>query len=874
MSCRRRAAGAALALALPLAAWGAVHPAYRVPARWLAQDSSGAVWAAAGGYAARQAGWQPGLYRWGRGGFHLAHAAGPDFQPTGIWALGAGIVVANWVPMGGYESLSWYRHGRKAALARLGPGCLSVQQVVISRGVIYALCLHSSPAPPWVLSLRIFRVAAGRPAALAWRLGPLDMFPFPQQPGRSPIVLPLHATRTPDGAVWLWAGMPARAGTQQILRGFLVLRGPRVVRLASVPGLPGAPLTAVGPWDSRYLAAAVLGGGIYLIDTQRLRARPLALPAAGNFRWVQKIFRAHGAHYLITTTPGRILRLTPGHRLRDVLWRERGGQWARVIAGLDDASRPALAAKRPFLAAPDGLWLGTMASGLWWIPSRLTPRLLDWRAGFPLEQVSRLFRLPNGNIVAFSHWGRRAVAFAPRRLRRPLPPPRALSRLRVVNPRLTLALDGDGNVWGVVTTRSHALSEWTGRGWRGIALPPEIEPRAVSGVDADRRGRIWLFPDCFLGMPEAIYDPAENQWAVYANYRAALTTLARPVSMLNARQDRMAPVYGPNGQIAYRGDCLGINYFDGQRWRLWNRADWPGPPSAFLHPKPFFNRHGHLALDLRHSTWVWQSPGWHLAAYQPQPDQTALPPAPRSALDGCGSPPAVSLVRDQWGRQWWTTAAGDLYMGLPGSLGPGPPCRRVLAASRRQPFLGGQRLARAFTDRWGNLFLLVQAAGIGKYVILSPPAPPPAVRARVSAAHGAAVSITISSSEPNGAQFIWRLDGGAWSRPSRVTGLGFRHLIPGRHRLTVQTFNRQMEAAGRPAQLAFTIAGTPQQSIQQLLAQLAAAKTNAARQAIVRQLLRYPRSALLPALRRAEPAASPAELWWLRAAEQEERAGR
>lgn len=871
----------------PDPAVGAVQPSSPVPTRWLAQDSAGTVWAAVGGYSARQAGWQPGIYRWSGGAFRLAAAAKTSFEPTGIWPLGGGIVVADSIPSDGYTSLWWYRHGRKTVLAELGQGCLQLQQVVASRGVVYAVCLHArwaapsagAPTRPLTVSLHLYRITGGHSPALILRLGTADMFPFPLRAGETAPVLPLHAARAPHGAIWLWAGVPARAWREQILRGVVILNGSRVTRLATLPGLPDAPLSAVGPWDAEHLAAAMAGGGgVYLIAADSRRARPLALPAGGDFRWVQKIFAANGNHYLVVSTPGRQLRLTPGHRLRDAVWRARGGHWDEAIAGMDDASRPALAARRPFLAAPDGVWMGTMASGLWWIPRQGMPRLLDWRAGFPLPGVSRLFHLPGDRILAFSNRQRRAAVWSPHELLRPQPPPRVLNGLRVVNPRLLFAPDAAGRVWGLDAANDGALEEWTGRSWRRIALPLQIQPRAVSGLGADQRGRIWLFPDCWLGRPVAAYTPATNHWAVYANYRTALMTLPAPLRMLYPAQDRMTPIYGPHGQIVYQGDCFGINYFDGRRWRLWNRAEWPGPPSAFLGSRPFFDSTGHLALDIRHSTWAWRAPaGWSLAAYQPQPVQPATPSpaAAQNARGGCpSSPPAVSLTTGPWGRQWWTTKRGALYVGWAAATsGAGasaaPSCRLVLAADRRQPFIDGRRLQAAFPDRWGDVFLQTIAAGIGKYVVLLPPKPPPQIHVHLAANAPAEMRVQLSSSRPRGAWFIWRLDGGPWSRPSRAAVVILRHLPGGRHTIAVMAFDRQLEAAMWPAQLAFTVSAPPPHQIPALLADLAAAQTNAQRQAIVRQLLRFPPSELRPALQAAMAHATPAARWWLRAAAQQ-----
>lgn len=534
-----------LAAAWPCPAAAQVIPAATTGAMTITQDAAGRVWAARGGYWAQQRGQPPGLYRWAAGRLQLVTPAPAGWAPRGMWPLGGGVVLA-----GRNGGLQWYHRGRATALAALGPQCHGLRRVFASQRTIYAICaaegsidFGAGAVPPGFAHLRIYRLpwpvpgagaAAGARAALALRLGAAAMFPRARAPGWGLGFATPHLIRA-GGAVWIWAGLPAIAPRLQILRGFVIVRGAAIHYQAAIPGLPHRPLEALGPWDQTHLAAAVLGGGIYLIDIAQRRARPLARPQAGDFRWVQKIFRAHGAHYLITTTPGRVLRLTPGHRLRDVLWRVQHGHWRRVIAGLDDLSLPRLTPQRPVLVTRGGFWLGTLASGIWWAPRKGRPRLFDWREGFPLRQVRALFALPaagpqrspgrevlaQGNTLAGgARW--RLAAFAPALLLRTHARPPTPARWQVINPIRNFAPDAQGDVWGLVRSggrqtaatlpgrglAGYALGEWTGRIWRRYPLPAGIRARAVTGLDADEQGRIWLFPDCRLNWPMAVFQPA------------------------------------------------------------------------------------------------------------------------------------------------------------------------------------------------------------------------------------------------------------------------------------------------------------------------------------------------------------------------------
>ncbi|MDE3179011.1 MAG: hypothetical protein KGM47_05055 [Acidobacteriota bacterium] len=266
---------------------------------------------------------------------------------------------------------------------------------------------------------------------------------------------------------------------------------------------------------------------------------------------------------------------------------------------------------------------------------------------------------------------------------------------------------------------SGRLGEWDGLQWIRHSLPSTVYPARISGLDIDTRGRVWLFPNCTLG-PMAFFDPAQNRWTAYQDYRDALTHRAHPVKFLHSDLGNMRPIYGPNSQIVFIGQCRGLNYFDGRTWHQWNSSELPGPMT--LGELPFFDAAGRLAIDPqphvfrrgreqrrpgwnKPTTWEWTPDfEWRIVPYEPGPHVpfpnpfAPLPPTP----SGCETMLPTSLVHDATGRMWWV--AGDaLYEGADGQ------CHALLSGSAQQPFIDGRRLVRALLDAHGNVFLQTQS---------------------------------------------------------------------------------------------------------------------------------------------------------------------
>jgi hypothetical protein len=692
------------------------------------QDGSGTVWGLSSGSFAK-------LYRWRNGGWSsvptptsVADSVPKSERrsnvneriplPTGLWKGPDGGVLTIWLTSSATEGseLVWLRGNQAKILASLPgyketevAGPMDVTNVAFAaKGIVLITgdggdryqhgILVSGPAPG------IFRVSADgkvqriftflRDQYLRYRIysrWPPDFF------------LPLHSTRDAQGKVWIWCGWgwpPGPPGAA--FAGFLVTDGKTVTYHRRILRMPFLHLTTLGVWDKNHLVAGTFGNGLFTINTTTFEARHVSEPEPGAFFFVRKVFSAGSDLYVLTLGPNPRIRLRPEFSalLTDALWRFHDGQWKEIVSNVGNTDGEGL-------ATPRGFWLAKSESGLMFVPLKRPPKEVGWRQGMPSGRVARIFRLPDGNLVAYGGvTGRRTTEFHPTSvLRRKAP----RLRVSVLHPLTKIESGLHHNLWGLLPDR--VLGEWDGSRWINHPLPQGIMVPRISGLDVDTRGRIWLFPDCFLG-PMGFYNPTVDRWSVFSSYRTALVQRHHRVVFLHPADDRTRPIYGPNSQIVFVGICWGVNYFTGSGWRLFQGRG--VPPDRNIAIPPFFDSSGHLALDIRNTTWQWTpQTGWQPtagkppAAYIPQLPNPLAPPL--SPPVGCESPPPSSLVKDSLGRSWWV--AGDaLYEGVPGH------CRKILSASVPQPFTDGRKLVAAKIDLRGNAFL--ETAGPSSYVVV------------------------------------------------------------------------------------------------------------------------------------------------------------
>ncbi|MGH9455111.1 MAG: hypothetical protein ACRD2O_14200, partial [Terriglobia bacterium] len=673
---------------------------------------------------------------------------------------------------------------------------------------------------------------------------------------------------TPDGKgrVWIWGNALARYGNWAPLQGIVIYDGHSFEYHRTLPGLPNGGITFLGPVDSGHIWVGVFRKGLYSVDISTLVATRIPAPQPGAFDRVTKVFVADGGIDVVAQPLVPAVAEAPGHRLSGILWRQQQGQWAEVLRGLDDSPEPVNDWARPWVLTPGGLWLGSHSAGLWFVSeSQSVHHLIDWRRGFPLESVSYLYKLKSGELLAVDLDSSRSVAFDPASELRTVA---SQTGLQVINPYTMLQLDAQFRVWGILSSEHPALDEWDGMQWMSHPLPGNLTPTWLSGLDADAKGNIWLFPGCQMG-PVAVFDPGNGRWHPFPSYQEALEDWrGGRVQFLHAREDRMKPMYGPGGQIAYMGACNGINYFDGKSWRLWNRRDVPGDPGYLFDGSAFFDAAGHFAVNIHHETWEMSpATGWRLIPYVPQQSPLInwfVPKPPLPPPGGCPATQSTSLAHDRLGRAWWTWKEA-VYVGIPGR------CRLALSSDQPQPFIDGRLLRGVLIDNRGNTFFetLLANRRVGEYVFLPAEGEYPKTSIRLTHISAESVRANFPSAGGKSLLYRWRLDGGPWTSPQSQNSTVLQTLSSGPHVIEVEAVDDHLRMNPIPASAEVNIGALPEQQIAGVIEKLTSASTDAEREAAIRTLAQLPPSRVLPALRAGRSKATANGQWWIDAAIQQ-----
>lgn len=814
--------------------------------RMSAQDSTGAVWAIS---------CQQGkLLRWQAGRWNPAPAemtiAG---FPCGVWDGPDGGVVVGWnSPPTGY-SFTWHRGDQFKRFGELrGPASI-------------LRAFTTLPGNFWVITdqREVYRLAGNGNFVRVFAFSPDQFFPYQHTPQGASVNDPILAATAGKDETWFWGEAFGRYVNDATLEGLLVYDGNTFQYHRTITGLPDTKLTFLGPAGKGRMWAGLLTGGLYSIDVQSLTAQPIEEPEPNAFRRATSVFNYGKDLYVVVNPYMSVVSESMEHRFSSVLWRRHNGQWQKVLDGVDDTYQPTMGTDRPWLAGAHGFWLGSLAAGMWWLPEGAgNPRLINWQQGFPLENVNRLYKLPDGQVLAVDYSASRSVAMPPSPLVAAPPP---AGRAQVINPYSMLQLDRQFHVWGILMQAPRTLDEWDGGKWIHHPLAGNVKPSWISGLDADSEGRIWLFPDCRLG-PMAILDTKTGQWTPYSSYQDALQTASRfPVQFVNPSQDRMKPIYGPNRQMAFTGACQGINYFDGSAWHLWNRNGVPGDQRYFFDGPAYFDAAGRLAVNIGNVTWEVGSSGeWRHASFQPEPGRfvNMLAPAPpQSPPDGCDIHSSSSLAVDRLGRAWWTWN-DRLYLGVAGL------CKPAFNAGDPDPFSDGRLLGGVLIDNQGNAFLETVLTGgmVGEYAFLKMAAPLPKTNITISHVSADVLRANFQTSAAEAHKFVWRLDGGGWSAPQSQSYADFRSLTGGDHVIEAATVTQSLMMDAVPARVTTAIKAAPHDQMASLIARLTQAGSDDEREAALRALQQQRPELALAALNKARATAEGEAKWWIDAA--------
>ena len=851
-------------LALPTQAL----PSYGSPGSVAAQDATGTVWTLPtnGGKYGQIDHWQAGAW---------ADKPVPGAEGLRLWALARGddgAVYAFWQdPNPGQNQtpqclVTVHRGVSSRVLARFS-GVVAQDQGYYCVPTIFA----GAAGDVWI--------AGSQP--LLWHIsadGAVKTFPLtPDQfsNGKLPNGPPPGLASLVDGAGrrWFWQN-PQYIINADTLRGFLIWDGKTLDYHPALPGLPEQPYSAAAPLDATHfwLALTFFGhpdpsspnSGLYRVDTRTLSAVPEMPPLHDAFDRILAVFQA-GSETYVKTQDRRSLKL--------LFWRRRAGQWQPCLSGLDGNNWGTL---NPWLSEPSGLWLG-VSGGAWWLPRDAKPPVLvNWRRGLAAQDVTGLFPLPDGRILASGSQGTAPMPPTPQPLR-PLPLGVTDGGISAPENLESLLAGSHGHLWGI---RSHykadaplALAEWDGTRWR-LHVPPDSVASPYALYACDSLGRVWLNTSVWHppAQPQpvqgyVVYDPARDTWTNYKAVPDALQAAAALPGMafLGPFLSRGAPTYLPafsgDGRVTYADNSAGnargmkVILYDGASWRQWQTSDIsPGDSYGDYGQIPHFRHDGPLEIVLNHQAWEWTpKDGWQRG--------TGSPPVSAGPMMPSGGPPGLSGLPlfDSSGAGWftWQNAVYTTRDGLW--------VKQPELSSFGSPFHQGVTMEDVLRDPAGRLFFVTRPGNHFDLIVWSPP-PVPAPKLSVVPTSEDSVTARFGTKLAGTHWFLWRLNGGVWSAPTTKDTLALTAMARGNYRLEVKALDRHLQTSA-PAADVFRIQVAPETQIARWVRALLSGTDNE-REAAVAGLVKQPEAARA-ALQAARPGASESGRWWIDAALQQ-----
>jgi hypothetical protein len=679
---------------------------------------------------------------------------------------------------------------------------------------------------------------------------------------------PVHATEDGQGRIWFWSGGLGGGGGVPSLVGLLIFDGKNFDHYPSFPGVPAKRFSAFGPDGADHMLLAAPAEHLYRIDIKTLTATVVPEPAPNTFRFVQQIFHAERATYVITSEEELPVAERGGEGRIGALWRLENGECKRLITGIDMRPQTIVDPLRSFLATPTGLWLGAYGTGPWFIPSGPdAPVHIDWRYGYSLDGSEGVMGLPGERLLLVATTnGSMACGTIAVKSAELLADFQSPVEVRTLNPLRAFVADQHGHIWGFLSGDAKVISEWDGKTWGNHALPEDFDPERFWNFGVDSHDRIWLLY-YFCKGSVVILNPQRGNVEIYPDFSSALQAQL-PVRTDFHVQGNLFTVstFTADGQMGYRDGCGQAHYFNGQTWQTWRPHDIDSGSRGNFDGPAFFDRAGNFAVNIAGITWEYtKAAGWKITAFEhgygTDQERTAqhYPHPP----PGCEINNPESVAQDRLGT-YWLTSHGQLYRAIPGL------CVAQFPPDQRQPFSDSRTIKTALIDPEGNAFLetyFVSHPNVGEYVIVNALKPLPHTKVRASVDASGIVKLDFAAQVKGKAWFTWRADGGAWTQPAENAETTVNWLGNGRHRIEAAALDERLQIDPTPAATEVEIQIDAEKQVAALIEQLRDADYGR-RDAAVAALVHQPVLAL-PLLQSARDKAGPNERWWIDAAIQQ-----
>jgi hypothetical protein len=464
----------------------------------------------------------------------------------------------------------------------------------------------------------------------------------------------VYATADGQGRVWFWSGRRGGGGGVPSLQGILIFDGKNFSLHPNLPDPSVKTFSAVAPDDANHILLGGPRGHLYRVDTRTLIAEAVPEPISNPFRFVQSIYHAGRATYIVTVDGSMPVAERSGEGRIGALWRLQDGEWKRLVNGIDMRPQTLNDSPRSFLETSGGLWLGAYGTGPWFIPAGPgEPVHIDWRYGYSLDESEGLMVLPDGRLlVVAATSGSMAcgsMAAMPADLLAAFRPP---GEVRTLNPLRVLVPDGRNHLWGLLSGDSQVISEWDGRTWKDHALPEDFDPLRFWNFGVDSQNRIWLLSGRCQGAV-TLFNPQRGNVEIYRDFSAALQAQLPNRASFHIRGDRFTvPTFTLDGRIGYRDPCWQAHYFDGQAWQMWKTQDIDASQRGNFDGPAFFDQASNFALNIAGRTWEYaKGQGWRVTSFERGygTDQERTTPQPYRRHPAARSAIPIPWLRTVWG---------------------------------------------------------------------------------------------------------------------------------------------------------------------------------------------------------------------------------
>lgn len=690
----------------------------------------------------------------------------------------------------------------------------------------------------------------------------------------------------PSGRVWAWGESHPEWAGHTALRGLCRFSTTGAAYHPTVAGLPDRPFTALRRIAGSRYWVAVREEGLYELDLDKLEGRPAREPAPGVFRHVVHIEPIQDSVYVLTKTEG-----VP----KVALWRFRHESWQRVTDSLPSRQEYSI------VETSEGVWIAGQGAALEFIAEgQNAVTEIDWRHGFPLREVDALFRRPLGSLLAtwYHHAspGLSTVLAVPEEL---LTPRAIASNVETLHVFRGIVQDVEGRLWTVLRDKPDAVSRWDGAPpWHSYPMPEGWRGDTCRALFVDLRSRIWLWrgdqehakdPPA---APVVIFDPSSETWTCHESLLDALVAqLNDPDGFGFAPGSPLRPIVSDHGRIAfgfgyqwkfyyygmmsaeakatlYTDDeyppemRTGMALTDAMDWHRFLYADFGGGTLADY----YFDPSGRLIINTRPrgdrttepETWeLDEQKGWRKLEYRPAPE-TTIPEEPlwKSAFVNAQPPSRGPVIRDALGLLWnWYGDDGQLYKRTIGASAP------QFAPDEVHPFITGEPISEPFVDPQGNLFFRLSGE---EYAMVKPRVPLPDTTVELTYDGIDDVTATMTSPVQGDVWYVWRLDGGDWSKPQKDAQVRLVNLAAGDHRFEAVALDKWLQPDYSPAVAAIRFEADLAEQIAGWITALSSADYDE-REAAVKALINAGELAL-DALRKARTGVNADLCWWIDAA--------